>query len=146
MPLSGRALLQLVTKPLWPAAAVLLVAPVFMVLKWSRYEAISTSQAAGIVASIKPVWPVVVLQFADAKAVDPIRAKYYSLLAIVASILIVLAFSSGIYEYGLHCLRQYSIFVFVGIAFLPGLLMTLRVAGQILPERNCGGVGSTASS
>jgi hypothetical protein len=76
----------------------LFIIPIFIALKFLRYEIISEAQADQIIAWIKPLWPVIVSQYANAKR-DPLGSRYYALLAIAVLILVVVMLIYSLWKY-----------------------------------------------
>lgn len=83
---------------LW-MGSMFLIAPIFIALKFLRYEVISQSQADQIVAWLLPVWPVLALQYSNAQRNDPLGARLYALLIVVTLIAVVLLFVCVVGKY-----------------------------------------------
>jgi hypothetical protein len=105
MPAPQITLLQLLNRIflafLTPAVFII---PIFIALKFLRFKILSEAQADKIIAWVKPLWPVIVSQYASAKR-DPLGSRYYALLAIAVLIIIVIMIIYSMWKY--YKMRKY---------------------------------------
>jgi hypothetical protein len=97
---TGTTLVQLLNRTiLLFMAPILVIAPTFMALKHLRYELVSQFQADQMIAWIGPVWPVINLQYAHAKQVDPLGSSYYALLLVISIVIVGIMLFYYVYAY-----------------------------------------------
>jgi hypothetical protein len=80
-------------------APIFLLCPIFMISKAQRYAPISQSQADQIIAWVKPLWPVVELQYAGAEKADSTGARLYALMSIISLIMVIVFFVYSILKF-----------------------------------------------
>jgi hypothetical protein len=125
MPAPEATLFQLLNRSLLLfLPPVLVAAPVFIALKFLRYEAISQSQADQIIAWVKLVLPVIALQYSSTVEVDPIGSRYYALLLVVALVMVAIMFFYCIYKYcmarkymPMPARREYALCIFAPLMY-----------------------------